>query len=439
MKTKEIGELREFFKQEKYEKYLSIPPIPSGGMRVFVGSKKIPNLNADNKYAPAFKNGEFRKDLRKKYSSLALDGKSPENDPIEKTIYYYFPFTKIKNLKDDEKQQLEEWSTAFCQLLDIVKPMEIIIDGAKTRNFLVNEIFEDTAKKIWEIDDTFDGKILRTHLKTIEPNCQLVGLPLYRPLSEIEKLENIIDEMGHAIADVHDIFEFVENEVNDEAEAYFDNATYFDGETLADKLEVQYSLHRLWEQLKEIKYRLTENKEISKTDELILNASIIDDIIDFFDFKKGDNSIDENTMPCTKVNAIIECVKRLRILDYETKKGKFKSVCDNAILFYILLEWALNGKSPDEIFLKLSIKVNYESCKPKDDMIIGNDGDTILSHVYEYFVTNKTIRNAHNANQMKKLFKKDKKNLWKPKKILDEVPYTHVSWHPYIDKSWKKN
>ena len=98
MKTKEIGELREFFKQEKYEKYLSIPPIPSGGMRVFVGSKKIPNLNADNKYAPAFKNGEFRKDLRKKYSSLALDGKSPENDPIEKTIYYYFPFTKIKNL-----------------------------------------------------------------------------------------------------------------------------------------------------------------------------------------------------------------------------------------------------------------------------------------------------------------------------------------------------
>lgn len=250
MKTKEIGELLEFFKQAKYEKYLSIPPIPSGGMRVFVGSKKIPNLNADNKYAPAFKNGEFRKDLRKKYSSLALDGKSPENDPIEKTIYYYFPFTKIKNLKDDEKQQLEEWSTAFCQLLDIVKPIEIIIDGAKTRNFLVNEIFEDTAKKIWEIDDTFDGKILRTHLKTIEPNCQLVGLPLYRPLSEIEKLENIIDEMGHAIADVHDIFEFVENEVNDEAEAYFDNATYFDGETLADKLEVQYSLHRLWEQLK---------------------------------------------------------------------------------------------------------------------------------------------------------------------------------------------
>ncbi len=528
MKTKEIGELLEFFKQAKYEKYLSIPPIPSGGMRVFVGSKKIPNLNADNKYAPAFKNGEFRKDLRKKYSSLALDGKSPENDPIEKTIYYYFPFTKIKNLKDDEKQQLEEWSTAFCQLLDIVKPMEIIIDGAKTRNFLVNEIFEDTAKKIWEIDDTFDGKILRTHLKTIEPNCQLVGLPLYRPLSEIEKLENIIDEMGHAIADVHDIFEFVENEVNDEAEAYFDNATYFDGETLADKLEVQYSLHRLWEQLKEIKYRLTENKEISITDELILNASIfddiidffdfkkdlielketkyhliedkkisktdklildadkiddiiesfdvkkelkeliyrlkednkngndiskndklvlnagiIDDIIDFFDFKKRDNLIDENTdentMPCAKVNAIIECVKRLRILDYETKKGELKSVCDNAILFYILLEWALNGKSPDEIFLKLSIKVNYESCKPKDDMIIGNDGDTILSHVYEYFVTNKTIRNAHNANQMKKLFTKDKKTLWKPKKILDEVPYTHVSWHPYIDKSWKKN
>ena len=34
-------------------------------------------------------------------------------------------------------------------------------------------------------------------------------------------------------------------------------------------------------------------------------------------------------------------------------------------------------------------------------MIIGNDGDTILSHVYEYFVTNKTIRNARNANQMK--------------------------------------
>ena len=126
-------------------------------------------------------------------------------------------------------------------------------------------------------------------------------------------------------------------------------------------------------------------------------------------------------------------------MDYETKKGELKSVCDNAILFYILLEWALNGKSPDEIILKLGIKVNYESCKPKDDMIIGNNGSTVLSHVYEYFVTNKTIRNAHNANQMKKLFKKDKKTLWKPKKILDEVPYTHVSWHPYIDKSWKKN
>ena len=522
MGIKKFIELVEFLKQPRYEKYLSIPPVPSVGMRVFVGTKKIYKSKADEKYAAAFQNKSYRMGLQEKYWSLK--NKSPENDPIEKTIYYYFPFTKIKNLKDDEKEQLEEWSTAFCQLLDIVKPMEIIIDGAKTRNFLVNEIFEDIAKKIWELDDAFDGKILRTHLKTIEPNCQLVGLPLYRPLSEIEKLENIIDEMGHAIADVHDIFEFVENEVNDEAEAYFDNVTYFDGETLADKLEVQYSLHRLWEQIKEIKYRLTENKEISKTDELILNASIfddiidffdfkkdlielketkyhlienkkisktdklildadkiddiiesfdvkkelkeliyrlkednkngndiskndklvlnadiIDDIIDFFDFKKGDNSIDENTMPCTKVNAIIECVKRLRILDYETKKGKFKSVCDNAILFYILLEWALNGKSPDEIFLKLSIKVNYESSKPKDDMTIGNDGDTILSHVYEYFVTNKTIRNAHNANQMKKLFTKDKKTLWKPKKILDEVPYTHVSWHPYIDKSWKKN
>ncbi len=407
---------------------------------MFVGSKKIPNLNADNKYAPAFKNGEFRKDLRKKYSSLALDGKSPENDPIEKTIYFCFPFTKIKNLKDEERQQLEEWSVAFCKLLDIVKPMEIIIDGEKIRNFLVNEIFEDTAKKIWKMDvgDSFEGKILRIHLRFIEPNCQFEGLPLHRPFSEIKELGDIIDNMGHAIANVHDIFYFVINEVNDEAKAYFEGE-YFDGETLADKLKAQYSLLFQWEKLKEIKYRLTENKEISKTDKLILNASIIDDIIDFFDFKKRDNLIDENTMPCAKVNAIIECVKRLRILDYETKKGELKSVCDNAILFYILLEWALNGKSPDEIILKLGIKVNYESCKPKDDMIIGNNGNTVLSHVYEYFVTNKTIRNARNANQMKELFTKDKKTLWKPKKILDEVPYTHVSWHPYIDKSWKKN
>ena len=104
-----------------------------------------------------------------------------------------------------------------------------------------------------------------------------------------------------------------------------------------------------------------------------------------------------------------------------------------------MLEWALNGKKPDEIFLKLSIKVNYESSKPKDDMTIGNKGDTVLSHVYEYFVTNKTIRNAYNVKRMKEIFTKGDEETWKPRKILDEVSYDHISWHPYIDKSKKKN
>ena len=87
MGIKKFIELVEFLKQPRYEKYLSIPPVPSVGMRVFVGTKKIYKSKADEKYAAAFQNKSYRMGLQEKYWSLK--NKSPENDPIEKTIYFF--------------------------------------------------------------------------------------------------------------------------------------------------------------------------------------------------------------------------------------------------------------------------------------------------------------------------------------------------------------
>ena len=62
-----------------------------------------------------------------------------------------------------------------------------------------------------------------------------------------------------------------------------------------------------------------------------------------------------------------------------------------------------------------------------------------VSEIFRYVGMKTEIYTQFECGDITELFTKDKKTLRKTKKILDDVPYTHVSWHPYIDKSWKKN
>lgn len=408
----------EIFKIQGYDKPFFLPANPCKGMGVLVGNEDG-NVEKPNKdYAGALQDIKYRSKIRKLDKSLEKDT-AAKADPLQNIIYVHFPFNGAKNISNE---QSKIWSVIFCNLLDIVKPTKLIVNGKKIGEFLVSEIFEDVAKDIWNLDNVCDGQALKTHMT----DCKSIGLPNERINSkkerEIQQLRQIINDLGSVIAEIKDVFECVESCVYSEDDPDCD---YWWGyaDECRDKLNAPNRLLDIWENLKEMKYRLEKNNDAYRAEETIENAAIFKEILKFIELEK-------KPFPCTKIKTVMAYVKWLKGKQIVDSDGKIHLLSAEEPAFRELLGWALkikglprkeyNGIDLDEL---RSIEKNEIDC--------GTQGvDKILNSAYNYFVTNLSPRNSHYADLMEKSFilkngwfwQPDPK-IWKKKKTFGNIPY----------------
>ena len=411
----------EIFKNQEHKKPFFLPTNLCKGMGILV-SNEDGNVEKPNKdYAGALQNVKYRSKIRKLDKSLEKD-LATKADPLQNIIYVHFPFNGAKNISDE---QGKIWSAIFCNLLGIVKPTKLIVNGKKIGEFLVSEIFEDVAKDVWNLDTDCDGQTLKTHMK----DCNFIGLPKERinpkKEREIQRLRQIINELGSVIAEVKDVFDYVKISIeeNDDPECRY---YWWPADSCRDQLNAPNRLLDIWESLKEMKFRLENNNDASRAEEAIENASIFKEILKYLEKEN-------KTFPCNRIKSVMIYVKWLKGKKFVDDNGKVHLLSAEEPAFGELLEWAFwggkgslrkneyNGIDFDEL---LSIIEKYKTDSSTQGV------DKILNSAYNYFVSNLSPRNSHYADLMEKsfvlkdgwLWKPDHK-LWQRKKTFGNIPY----------------
>ena len=393
---------------------LFMPELFSVGGCLVVGNRDGNKGATCKAYAGALQNKKNRKEIKEINEAY-------DDFYLRKAAYYQYNFKLNVNAKTAKKIQ----AVVFCRLLDILKPSVVIVFGSLS--YLAKKEFEDIAKKIWpELKNAPNGEVLKSRY-----NVQGLKEPdEVKKERELIEVRRLLNELGHAIANVHDIFEFVNNEVDsDTKEDYFEKKDFFDGETCEQKLDSQFILINQWGKLRTKKYRLEKGE---KANEIIENVKTMCKLTEFL-YKA------EKVLPYSDVKSAISYIKWIQ---------ENRLICDDEH-FYELLECALDeNKIPSA-----EIKACLRSKPPKAKQ---SGFPKTLDAIYEFLVTVTTPRNVRYANLMEHSFVKQKGVLglqdsskwkdengcwkkgvefWRPKPELrkKKVEWWHESWHHFLE------
>lgn len=409
----------ENFKQKEIQMPIFLPPNACKGVWIVVGDVDGQINTIDSRFIGALRNEKYRKKVRQLDASLKKTG----SDPLLKVAYYQFPFGRDNKLpKKELNKAIQLWSAVFCEILDILQPAKIIVCGKKTEKYLIGEIFENVAKEIWRLTDVANGKALREHFV----GCDFIGLPQKRPDPKKERnlneLQEIINDMKKSIVNLYNAMSFLE--VNIDPKKGFDMLHFLKDcgwngddclgpdEDCTHLFQIVYSpYHALinqWERLKELKYRLENNKNSSRTEDLIEKAEIIKNILDY-------SAYTDRPFPCIKIKAAIKCIKWLNSKNVHAE--------DNG--FYKLFAWALgekkyHGKSRKINGINLSEKKQLNKNEKGNEKENLSGIDQLLNRVYKYYVTNVSSINLQYAEEMEMYFVMDDNQPWKPNPELKE-------------------
>ena len=180
-----------------------------GGILV-VGNTEGKKDERDEEFVGALRNKSNRKKIKKINDEYT-------DDFLKDAAYFRYKFKFKEN--DDKIKDIQAF--VLCRLLEILKPRVVIVLG-KLRDYLANKEFAENARKIWpELKNVPDGDVLE------KKGYNVVGLKKSNEVKkdrELMEIRHLLNELGHAIANVHDIFKFVEEEVDSDVKKdYFED------------------------------------------------------------------------------------------------------------------------------------------------------------------------------------------------------------------------
>lgn len=389
-----------------------------GGILV-VGNRDGDIGAMDGTFVGALRNEKNRKEIKK-------INKYYDDDYLKKAAYFQYNF-KI-DVKAETAKKIQAF--VFCKLLDILKPSVVIVFGSLS--YLAKKDFEEIARKIWpELKNAPNGVVLKWRY-----NVQgLKELDEVKKERELMEIRHLLNELGHAIANVHDIFKFVEEEVDSDVKKdYFEDYA----ETCEQKLKSQDTLLNQWGKLRTKKY-LLEQKETEDANKRIEDVETMCELIGFLDKR-------EKVLSYTNIQYAMSCIKWIRANEI---------YCNDVNKFYDLLECALD-KEKQKCCSDDRMKTYLREMPKREGGSRGYHNK--LDAIYKFLVTVTTRENSLCADLMEHSFLKDEKfsglqdsNKWKdedgcwkegtkfwlPKLELmkKKVDWRHINWRHFLEEN----
>lgn len=395
-----------------------IPETFSKGGCLVVGNRDGNLGVTDDTFAGALRNKKNRKEIKQINDAYT-------DDFLKQAAYFQYNFNLNENKKIKEIRAF-----VFCRFLEILEPRVIIIFG--NLNYLAKKEFEEFARRIWpDLKDAPNGKVLKTRYN-VNGLEEFDGVKKER---ELKELEHMLNDLGRAIADVHDVFKFVDSEVDSDVKKdYFEDEDFFDGKTCEQKLESQYILMNQWGKIRERKYRLEKGED---ADGIIENVKIMYILTDFlYDTSK--------VLSFSDIKYAMSCISWIR------GNGSF---CNDKDGFYELLKCALDKNKIPPIEMEAYLK----NLPPREGRQSGFY--KVLDAIYDFLVTVTTPQNSRCAHRMERSFFKAKtisglqdSSKWKnecdqwnenieywlpskPELMRKKVDWRHVNWHLFLENN----
>ena len=389
-----------------------------GGILV-VGNTEGKKDEGDKEFVGALRSKSNRRKIKKLNDEYT-------DDFLKDAAYFRYKFKFIEN--DDKIKDIQAF--VFCSLLDILEPRLVIVLG-KLRDYIAGNEFAENARKIWpELKNVSDGDVLK------KKGYNVVGLKKSNEVKkdrELMEIRHLLNELGHAIANVHDIFKFVEEEIDsDIKKEYFEDYA----ETCEQKLDSQYTLFDQWGKLRTKSYRLEKGEN---ADGIIENAEIMCKLT-FFLYKR------KKVLSFSDIAFAMSCIKWIRANEI---------YCNDKNKFYDLLECALD-KEKQKCCSDDRMKTYLREMPKREG---GSRGfDNTLNAIYEFLVTVTTRKNSLCADFMEHSFFKGRKfsglqnssewkdengcwkkgtKFWLPKSELmkKKVDWRHINWHYFLEEN----